>query len=413
VQDGVIETRERWWSPTWKHRSSSRRLKTALREAVSLQRSADVEVGALLSGGVDSSIVVGLAAQDRAEPLRTYALGRDLDDPELIRARTASDRFGTRHHEAQFDEAQLSRLDALIAEQGEPVALLPLTHADVLLQRVREDGLRVVLTGNGADELLYGYAGAARLRRLSALMRLADQLPKGLRIRLRGSRYPVAVRLAATELHERKTEIYRREVGEAAELLRPELRARARMPARCPVFSPWSEAFDGRSYSELSQFLTLVVEDAHSVTISADLVGMHSSVEMRSPFLDRDVVDAALGLPAWRKSGPLWRPRGKWVLKRAFGRLISRQVVQAPKMGFGYTLQEDDLIRGPFRDRIVDRLRNGEGIAAVFDRKKVLHRLDEHLAGTRSHGKLILSLYAFEVWHEALLRRPTEAAGRP
>jgi asparagine synthase (glutamine-hydrolysing) len=362
--------------------------------AVELECQADVDVGALLSGGVDSSAIVGLAST-RETGMRTYALGRDEHDEEVQRALAAAQRFGTRHRTRTFSHDQLGRLDVLIRQLGEPIALLPLTHADVLMRNVAEDGLRVVLTGNGADELLWGYGGVPRLRRLSMAMGLLDHLPP--RVRGMVSRSSGILELP---LRERKTDVYRRAIAETAGLLRPDLRAAALMPHRCPVFSPWTETFDGSSFAELSQFLTLMVEDAHSVTIIGDLVGMHHSVEVRSPFLDVGVVETALRLPEREKGGSLLRPEGKRVLKRGLRDVIGDEAARAPKMGFGYALQESELLRTLFRDEVAARLREGEGVGSYFDQTSVIRLLEDHLNGRRDRGKLLLSLYAFDVWHE-------------
>jgi asparagine synthase (glutamine-hydrolysing) len=402
VEHGRIAQLFRWWHPSWRGRSSPQELACCIREAVAMQREADVEVGTLLSGGIDSSIVTGLASAN-GRKLRTYALGRDTRDPELARARAAAHRFGTCHHEATFRPDQLERLDALIRQLGEPVALMPLTHADVLMERVHEDGLKVVLTGNGADELLCGYDGAMRLRVASTAMRVLERLPDGLLRSIVRLPLPPSLRelvgLAAIPLQERKTEIYRRDIAERTELLAAELREEARMPPRCPVFAPWTEAFDGRRYLDLSQFLTLVVEDAHSVTISADLVGMRHSVESRAPFLDPLVMEAAFRLaPRWRIGG-LRRPHGKRALRRQFASLIGGRAANANKMGFGYAIQERELIRGPLRGAIEARIRDGEGIARYFDHNVVVQVLEDHMEGRRDAAKLLLSLYAFETWH--------------
>lgn len=413
VEAGRLVSREFWWRPTWRGpRTSCSAFLRDVADAVDLQARADVEVGALLSGGVDSSIVVGLTAQRKAPP-RSYALGRDEDDEELRRARAAASRFGCELKEATFHAAQLSRLDALIEHLGEPIALLPVTHADALMSLASADGLRVVVTGNGADELLWGYHGVPRLRAASALMRLTDLVPRRALAALAALPLPagarLGLRLAAFPVQRRKLELYRAAVADSAELLRPEFRDAARMPEECPVFGPWSELFDGRDFIELSQFLSLVVEDAHSVTLGADLAGMHHSVEARAPFLDAAVVEGALRLSKRDKAGPVWRPEGKHVLKRGFRSLIGERVATAGKMGFGYGLQESDLIRGPLREAIADRVLGGDGVARFFDREAVKHRFADHVDGRSDHGKFLLSLYAFDAWYDTFVTRRVTA----
>lgn len=396
VREGRVVELERWWTPSWRRPPSDpRELRRALETAVDFQAQADVEVGALLSGGVDSSVVVGLAPRG-AQGMRTYALGRDEHDEELARAAAAARRFGTRHSARSFSRDQLSHLDLLIRQLGEPIALLPLTHADTLMREVAGDGLRVLLTGNGADELLWGYDGVARLRRASVAMELLDRFPAAMR-----RAAPRAGWLLGLPLRERKIELYRRSIAAAAQLLAPGLRERAQMPDTCPVLTPWAQAFDGTSYAELSQFLTLMVEDAHSVTMIGDLVGMHHSVEVRSPFLDVDVVETGLRLPERDKGGSLMRPEGKRALKRELMDVIGPEAAAARKMGFGFGISESEMIRTLFREEVSTRLLHGVGIRRYFDRERVVQRLQEHMDRRADDGKLLLGLYAFEVWYEA------------
>jgi asparagine synthetase B (glutamine-hydrolysing) len=122
-------------------------------------------------------------------------------------------------------------------------------------------------------------------------------------------------------------------------------------------------------------------------------------VEVRSPFLDDRVVEAALRLPVREKAGTWARPEGKRALKRAFADLIGAETANAPKMGFGYALQESELLRGPFRAAVTERLLDGGGIAICFHRPAVEARVRAHMEGGEDHGKLLLGLYAFEAWH--------------
>lgn len=403
VEDGRVGRLWRWWSPTWTGpEARGEEVRAEIDRAVELQQEADVEVGALLSGGVDSSIVVGLAAP-RARGIRTYALGRDGNDPELKRAREASRRFGTRHTERHFEIAQMQRLDVMVAQLGEPIALLPITHADALMGAVAEDGLRVVLTGNGADELFFGYDGAAATRRLSILIEAAAALPSSVRARIlrgvpAGSRAATALRLAGLPLRRRKVALYEQDIAGVATLLRPELREEAASTATLGPLNLWSAAFDGRTYPDLSHFLALMCEDSHSVTIIGDLVGMHHSVEVRAPFLDHVVAETAFRLPMREKIGSLGRPVGKRVLKEQFAELIGHDIAAAPKMGFGYGLQESELLRGPLKAHVWGRLEGSEAVEHYFDRGTVERILDEHARGTGDHGKTILTLYAFDAW---------------
>ena len=119
--------------------------------AVLRRHMADVEVGALLSGGVDSTAIVDSMDRQNIKGIRTYAFGLNSQDEELVRARRAATLLGTRHREIYFDpERQHDDFDALLRVHGEPIMALPLTHAYSLCREIKADGLKVVLAGHGA-----------------------------------------------------------------------------------------------------------------------------------------------------------------------------------------------------------------------------------------------------------------------
>ena len=144
------------------------RLRWILEDTVRLQLQADVPVGALLSGGVDSSAIVALMQKHSEVPIRTYALGFNAEDEDLRRARVVATHLGTKHSEFFFDPNEQWRIfNKLLANYGEPIMLLPLLHTYALCNAIYGDGLKVILSGNGADELFYGYVGHLRTLRVS------------------------------------------------------------------------------------------------------------------------------------------------------------------------------------------------------------------------------------------------------
>jgi len=155
VRHGRIERIWRYWSPDFATRPvTPAELRETLEESVRLRTVADVPVGALLSGGVDSSAVVGLMRRLSRERIRTYALGFDRKDEDLRRARVMADQLGCQHREFYFEPGrQLSGLGKLGAASGGAVMILPQDHACELCGAVGDDGIKVALTGNGADEL--------------------------------------------------------------------------------------------------------------------------------------------------------------------------------------------------------------------------------------------------------------------
>lgn len=173
IRGGRIVEQWRYWHPVFAPRAMSPDdLLAQFDAAVRARMVADVEIGALLSGGVDSTAIIDSMRRQGATEIRTYALGRDADDEELVRARRMAEKFGTRHTEVWFDaDRHHDHLELMLRRHGEPIMLLPLGHAYELFTHIRDDGLRVVMTGHGADEVFYGYDGHRRTATLTNLLR--------------------------------------------------------------------------------------------------------------------------------------------------------------------------------------------------------------------------------------------------
>lgn len=352
IGSGRIEKIWQYWDPQPSAiEISPQYLREIIEDAVRLRMVADVPVGALLSGGVDSSAIVALMARHSIEPIRTYALGFDPADEDLRRARVMADHLGCDHKEFYFSaDRQWEIFKRLIHTHGEPIMLLPLIHAFELFERVRDDGIKVVLGGHGADELFYGYTGHIRTARLSAMLEAFGSLVHSAASMFGGaSRSPLFSMLAALP-GERKAAFYR---GCEARDWSPIISEDA-LPVLQNVVADelayWGKACPSKKFVDESNFCALMVENAHSVTISSDLPPMLASVEMRAPFLDREIVDFALATPVAKKV-PWIAPsnRLKWILRQAVRDLVPHDLLFAPKRGFGFGIPQDNVLRGPWK----------------------------------------------------------------
>lgn len=407
--DRIVEL-WRYWHPVFEPRAMSPEdLLVRFDAAVRVRMLADVEVGALLSGGVDSSAIVDSMRRQGASEIRTYALGRDADDEELVRARRMAKRFGTRHTEVWFDaDRHHEHLELMLRRHGEPIMLLPLGHAYELFARVRDDGLRVVMTGHGADEVFYGYDGHRRTALLSNLMRYVPAVTRSLaagasRLCRQGTSLREAMLVASAPDGHRKARLYN---DERAALLPSMLRGDALQSAMRTDIDEWFQTWFSpgnipHHYVDEAAILALFHENAHSVTIAGDLPAMAASVEVRCPFLDADLVERGLRVPYHLKVGGGMRPtQSKLLLKEALAARLPHDVLYAPKRGFGYHIQERDLLLGAWRERV----------EAVFNRPRTLDSLInmEHVRSLWSnlqHGRgtsaqLVAKLYALCLHHD-------------
>jgi len=395
VRRGRIEHNWRYWDPKpIAEETTSERLRLLLEDTVRLQLQADVPVGAMLSGGVDSSAIVAIMQKYSNAPVRTYALGLDASDEDLRRARVMASHLGTKHREFYFDpDEQWIIFNKLLANYGEPIMLLPLVHTYALCNAIRSDGIKVVLSGNGADELFYGYTGHVRTLRVSRwLDRTAFLQP------LLASVLPNSLGWGAALKGVRKSAYY---MGLAqSEWVRylmpgvqPELVNRA-----AEEMAYWGNMSPSSAFIDESNFVALMVENTHSVTTAGDLPAMAASVEVRAPFLDQEIVSFAMATPVERKipntKNPDWL---KAILREAVADIVPAELLHASKRGFGRGIQEDMLLRGPWRIHAESVFREPHDAGGLFDPDAIRVIWKDFIAG-RERASRVAKLFCIQVW---------------
>lgn len=395
IREGRIERTWRYWTPTKAEGPfSQERLRELIDESISLRMHADVPVGALLSGGVDSSAIVALMQKKCADPIHTYALGFDKDDEDLRRARVMSKALGTVHREFYFDpQEQWDVFRMLLDIYGEPIMLLPLVHTYALCRAIRDDNIKVVLTGNGADELFYGYTGHIRTLKLSRwLDRLSPILPlckplKNSRLGWvsanRGARKAAWYRwLARTEwTHFLSKDAQSTLANRAAEEL-----------------EYWGALSPSNHFIDESNFVGLMVENPHSVTIAGDLPAMAASVEIRAPFLDQEIVSFALGTPVEKKIPDVKNPDWlKAILRESVRDIIPTALLTAPKRGMGMGIQEADVLRGPWKIKADELFKSANDAHGLIDSARVKVEWQAFLSG-KAPASRVSKMLAIQMW---------------
>jgi asparagine synthase (glutamine-hydrolysing) len=360
---------------------------------------ADVPVGAYLSGGVDSSLIVALVAAVTGEPSRvkTFSAGF-LDNPhdELPHARTVADHVGTDHREIMIDPSGF--LDAwprLTWHRDAPLSEPADIAVHELAKAARED-VKVVLSGEGADELFAGYPkyGVAvwtdRLRRVPAalrspLLRRAERLLPGAQAKLR-----IAMRTLAAS---NEREMYRSWFAPFTEYERAALLGAA-TPSSSDGVVGGNDVIDKMLRSDLECWLP------NNLLERGDRMSMAASLELRPPFLDARLVELAYSLPSDLK---VRDGSTKWVLKEVARRHLPVEIVDRRKVGFRVPL--DRWFRSGLREHAHDRLLDREGfIAQRLDRGLVEQLLQSHERGRRDEELRIWTLMCLDVWHEVFFR---------
>ena len=380
--------------------------------AVRLRLMSDVPLGAMLSGGLDSSLIVALMARHMSEPVKTFAVGfhEAGDENELSDARYVSTVLGTDHHELElsFDDVDVS-LDTLVWHLDEPLADLSAVGF-LALSELASRHVTVALAGQGADELLGGY----RKHRATALVGLGRRLPgstaaAGLLVRagrprraLRTARTLAApdpaLRLLAMSGHlesEDRLSIVR---GPLAELdgRAAERAARARLDGLPDDPLAAALYLDGQ--------LGLVDDMLHYF----DRASMAHSLEVRVPFLDHHVVELCARIPSSLK---VKRLNTKHVLKLAARGVIPDRVIDKPKVGF-FNAAVEGWFRAQTRTAIADYLLDpGARYTDFLDRRSIERLITQNTQNVeKGRSYLLFSILMLEVWLATYLPR---ACGNP
>ena len=371
-----------------------------LGEAVDEALVADVPVGAYLSGGVDSSLLVALAARRRSVPVSTFSAGfDDAAVDEVEHARRVSTLLRTDHHEVVVRPADFSELwQRLTWHRDAPLS----EPADVAVHRLAElagQQVKVVLSGEGSDELFGGYPK----HRLARLSDAAGGVPTRLRAPVAGwldRGLPMGARRARTAA---------RALGAGGEEMLVSWFAPFTAAERRRLLGPEAILDAGAArQAEWRHGGALRRMLAHDVAVwlpdnlleRGDRMTMAASVELRPPFLDRRVVELAFSLPS---SVKVRGATTKWIVKEVARRYLPGDIVDRRKVGFRVPLARwfRDGLDLEVRSLLLDR---DAFVPDVLDRGAVTSLVEEHLRGDRDHEMRIWTLLSLEVWARTFLR---------
>jgi asparagine synthase (glutamine-hydrolysing) len=382
-------------------------LRERLRDSVRAHLVADVPVGVLLSGGVDSSALAALAAESSDERVRTFSIGfEERSFNELDRARLVAQRFGTDHHELVVRPDASELLPRLVDAFDEPFAdssALP----TYLVSQLAAEHVKVVLSGEGGDELFGGYFTyvadllAPRVGWAAAAARpLIERLPSSSRkvpLEYRAKRFARGARLPPLERHHAWKEIFSPEA-------RAELLAAGDGRRHDPLDlhrARYEETAGAEPLARL-QDVDLGIYLADDLLVKTDRASMAHSLEARVPFLDPAVTDLALALPTRHKVRGLSKKR---LLRRAVAPLLPREILRAPKQGF--SIPAAAWLRGPLEPFAREVLSRGND---VLDRDAMLRVLDAHVARREDLSRQLWGLLTFTLWWERHVVSPAPVA---
>jgi asparagine synthase (glutamine-hydrolysing) len=368
-----------------------------LDESVKLQMVSDVPFGAFLSGGLDSSMIVALMTR-HCPAVKTFSVGfADDSASELPYAAMVAGRFGTHHQEIVVSHRDvIDALPRLIGFRDAPVCE-PSDIAIHLMAREAARSVKMVLTGEGSDEILGGYPKHVFERLVPRYQLLPRALRHGLIAPLvRALPYGFRrVKTAVANLNiEDWRERYVRWFGALSRGEREQLSVLRLNGAAHGAVPPFDVADDNSALRRLLYFdQTSWLPD--NLLERGDRMTMAASIEARVPFLDHVLAEFVSALP------DQYRVRGlktKWILRTAGKRVLPEAILKRPKVGFRVPVNR--WFQAGMRDFLLDHLRSGDSLTrGYYDGRALDAVIAEHLGGRQNHEKLLWSLLNLEIWH--------------
>jgi len=382
------------------------------RESVRLRLMADVPLGMFLSGGIDSSAIVSVMSEMVSDPIKTFSVAfEDREANELEYARLVAGRFGTDHHEVVVSPQQFfDALPSLVYQEDEPIAH-PSSIPLYFVSRLASEHVKVVLTGEGSDELLAGYdkyrktifnialgriyhnSSPRELR--NAVARAISKLNGASRIRQKLSRTFLALSPGIEDIYFDNFSVFTRAMQR--QLFTPATREQM-----CE-HDPYRAALDLIGQSDSTELLDqLLAADMktylHELLMKQDQMSMAASIESRVPFLDHKLVEFAARLPVKMKLRGLTT---KHILRRAMRDRLPREILTRRKMGFPVPVGA--WLRGRFRHVVDEYVLSPRAMERnIFNSDFVRELVARHNTG-ENHSERLWALINFEIWQRRFL----------
>ncbi len=420
--DGRIQVKNYWklgTSENSKEKLSEPRLNSLmdelyslLKESVHLRLISDVPLGAFLSGGIDSSSIVGLMHELGASPIKTFSIGfKDTSYDELRFARSIAQKFQTEHEELVLEPKALELTDKLIHHLDEPFGDFSI-FPTYLVSKMARDHVKVILSGDGGDELFGGYehyqaqkvswpAVAFVFRKmLSPILRTLPPSQKKKGVRNKIKRFSQGFEHDPQHRHLRWMMFLSEE--NKKNLYSDDFQQKLRGIIPLYQESPFRDILDESApFDPLNRELYLDLRSylVDDILVKVDRMSMAASLETRVPILDHRLVEFAYSLPGGIKLKGLTT---KWIFKKTMERILPRQNIYRPKEGFSIPIKH--WLRKDLRDLLTDylnRKRIHEG--GLFNFEPIERMIDSHFKQKENFSHQLWSLLVFEIWRETYL----------
>jgi asparagine synthase (glutamine-hydrolysing) len=414
---GQIETR-RYWLPDF-----SKKIKITdaeaieetiriVRESTRLRLISEVPLGAFLSGGVDSSIVVALMAQESSTPVKTFSIGfEEQDFSELKYARRVAEHVGAEYNEFIVRPDALEVLPTLVEHYGEPYADSSAIPTYYVSKETRRH-VTVALNGDGGDESFAGYERYVAM----AVAEIYKKIPRALRTPLIEGpinmlptsevkktfvrdvqRFFISVSEEVPDRYGRWMSTFKPAVKD--EIYTDDFARSIDRDRAWQVLYKWISGSNGIGLLDKMLLTDQMTYLPNDLLVKVDIASMANSLEARSPFLDHKVIEFAASLPEELK---ISRFRPKSLLKKVAARLVPSDVVYRPKMGFGVPVGR--WFRGEMKGFVSDILLSERALRrGVVKREKIEQYVLQHTSGQVDHSFQIWTLLMLELWYQRFI----------
>ncbi|MDB4868436.1 MAG: asparagine synthase [Cohnella sp.] len=399
--------KKRYWQPLFEPEyrpieTFVEEIRGKLKESVKLHRQSDVARGSFLSGGIDSTAISAMMSQE--EPIKTFSVGFEGDQNENTYARLMAESMGTDHYEEVISPEQFFS-DTLKAvwHMDEPLAD-PSAIAVYRLCRLAKDHVTVVLSGEGADELFGGY----RIYREPESLKPITWIPEGMRSSLHKMLHKIPFSFYGKNyMHRGFTPLERRYYGNAKVFDENEKDLMTIFQHQ--MHSAWKPSYEitksiyeeSRHMDDVSrmQLIDMNLWLPGDILMKADKMSMAHSLELRVPFLDKEVFEIARKIPA---SYRIAQHTTKYVFRKAMRGIVPDDVLTRPKLGFPVPLRH--WLHGEFGDRMLEQM-EASGISEWIRMDHARAMLTKHRQGVGNYSRKLWTLYIFSLWHSMFIRK--------
>ena len=418
-KDGKIET-QRYWRPDFtkkikiSEQEAVEETTRILRESTRLRMISEVPLGAFLSGGVDSSAVVALMAQESSQPVKTFSIGfEEQDYSELKYAKRVAEHVGAEYNEFIVKPNAIEILPTLVEHYGEPFAD-PSAIPTYYVSRETRKYVTVALNGDGGDESFVGYERHVAMRFANAYRSLPSPLrqtliepvvgavPTPVNFRNRLTRVQRFLRSASRESDDRYFRWLSSFDPEAkSELYSDEFKRLSGGNQAVHLLTPYFENVNGTGSIDASLMADLMHYLPNDLLVKVDIASMANSLEARSPFLDHNLIEFAASLPESVKQKGFGT---KSLLKKVAANLVPKDVIYRQKMGFAVPIRYwlGNELQAFTKDILLSDTANRRGL---FHKPVVAKLIEEQHAGTQDNSWKIWTLLMLELWFRRFIDR--------